>query len=140
LRAESAVQVLSGTGFTSSMVAVDGAGRIFHNDSHGAGGGVGAVRVFDGALQLEWSLQVTGISQGGPVIASDGSLIVSSTGALRRYWTQACDAADLDCNGIVNGADLGVLLSAWGTPGTGDLNDNGIVEGADLGILLSRWD
>lgn len=139
LRAESSAPVLSGTGFTSSMVAVDGAGRIFHNDSNGAGGGIGTVRVFDDALQLEWSLQVTGISQGGPVIASDGSLLVSSTGALRRYWTQPCDAADLDCNGTVNGADLGTLLGAWGTPGPGDLNGDGIVGGADLGILLGRW-
>ncbi|HMN96483.1 MAG TPA: hypothetical protein PKC43_08845 [Phycisphaerales bacterium] len=48
---------------------------------------------------------------------------------------------DLDGNGIVDGADLGLLLSAWG-PCTGcaaDLNDDGVVNGSDLGILLGAW-
>ncbi|HMN95493.1 MAG TPA: hypothetical protein PKC43_04645 [Phycisphaerales bacterium] len=49
--------------------------------------------------------------------------------------------ADLDGNGVVNGADLGVLLGAWG-PCSGcaaDLNCDGVVDGADLGTLLSAW-
>jgi hypothetical protein len=48
----------------------------------------------------------------------------------------------LDLNGAVNGADLGLLLSGWGTCGTpcpGDLDRNGFVEGFDLGLLLSNW-
>ena len=47
--------------------------------------------------------------------------------------------ADLDGNGVVNGADLATLLSNWGTSGTGDINGDGAVTGADLGILLSAW-
>ena len=47
--------------------------------------------------------------------------------------------ADLDHNGVVNGADLGLLLSNWGGSGTGDLNGDGTVDGADLGLLLSAW-
>lgn len=47
--------------------------------------------------------------------------------------------ADLDGNGAVNGADLGLLLSSWGGSGTGDLNRDGTVNGADLGLLLSAW-
>ncbi len=47
---------------------------------------------------------------------------------------------DLDGDGIVDGADLGLLLSAWNTTGPGDLNGDGIVDGADLGLLLSAWD
>jgi hypothetical protein len=49
---------------------------------------------------------------------------------------------DLDLNGAVNGADLGLLLAGWGTCGTpcpGDLDRNGFVEGFDLGLLLSNW-
>jgi len=50
---------------------------------------------------------------------------------------------DLDGNGQVDGADLGLLLSSWGTcPGTpcpADLDTNGNVNGADLGMLLSAW-
>ncbi len=54
-----------------------------------------------------------------------------------------CDCTgDLTADGIVNGADLGVMLSAWGNC-TGvcaaDLNRDGVVNGADLGVMLSAW-
>jgi YVTN family beta-propeller protein len=42
-------------------------------------------------------------------------------------------------DGVVNGADLGLLLSNWGLDATGDLNGDGTVNGADLGELLSKW-
>ncbi|MCH2161417.1 MAG: hypothetical protein MK085_06040 [Phycisphaerales bacterium] len=48
-------------------------------------------------------------------------------------------AADLNCDGFVNGADLGLLLSGWGTSGPGDLNNDGTVDGADMGLLLAAW-
>lgn len=47
--------------------------------------------------------------------------------------------ADLDDDCEVGGADLGMLLAAWGTSGPGDLDGDGIVGGADLGLLLSAW-
>lgn len=46
---------------------------------------------------------------------------------------------DLNGDGVVDGADLGLLLGAWGTAGPGDHNADGIVDGADLGILLGNW-
>jgi len=52
---------------------------------------------------------------------------------------------DLNSDGVVNGADLGLLLGAWGAcpgdvPGcVGDLNIDGVVNGADLGLLLGAW-
>ncbi|HMN97174.1 MAG TPA: hypothetical protein PKC43_11850 [Phycisphaerales bacterium] len=52
------------------------------------------------------------------------------------------NAADLDGDGVVDGADLGILLGAWGETGPGlpaDLDGNGTVDGADLGILLGAW-
>jgi hypothetical protein len=48
---------------------------------------------------------------------------------------------DVDGNGVVDGGDLGILLSAWG-PCDGcaaDLNGDGTVDGADLGQLLTAW-
>lgn len=55
----------------------------------------------------------------------------------------ACEQAygDLDLNGLIDGADLGALLSVWGLPNPpyGDLSGDGNVDGADLGELLSRW-
>lgn len=45
---------------------------------------------------------------------------------------------DLNADQSVGGADLGVLLGAWGTPAA-DLNGDGTTNGADLGEMLSRW-
>ncbi len=47
--------------------------------------------------------------------------------------------ADLTGNGTIDGADLGILLSNWGSSGVGDLDGSGTVDGADLGVLLSDW-
>ena len=49
---------------------------------------------------------------------------------------------DLNGDGRVDGADLGLLLAGWGTCGTpcpADLDANGVVNGADIGILLGNW-
>jgi hypothetical protein len=50
-----------------------------------------------------------------------------------------CAAADLNCDGSVNGTDLGILLGQWGTNGAADLNRDGVVSGQDLGQLLGSW-
>jgi formylglycine-generating enzyme required for sulfatase activity len=52
---------------------------------------------------------------------------------------------DLTGNGIVDGADLGTILSYWGprtqdpTSIASDLDGNGLINGADLGLVLSSW-
>jgi len=57
--------------------------------------------------------------------------------------TPECDSpcpADLNGDQTVDGADLTLLLSAWGQGNTDvDLDQNGLVNGADLTILLSFW-
>jgi len=57
---------------------------------------------------------------------------------------QSC-VGDLFPNGIVDGADLGAMLSYWG-PRTNDpfsiaadFDGNGLINGADLGALLANW-
>ncbi|MDA0802792.1 MAG: hypothetical protein O2819_03445 [Planctomycetota bacterium] len=45
---------------------------------------------------------------------------------------------DLNGDGLVNGADLAAMLSAWGTAG-GDVNGDGATDGADLTIVLGNW-
>lgn len=48
--------------------------------------------------------------------------------------------ADLDGNGVVDGADLGLLLGDWGsTASPADLNGDDMVDGADLGRMLGAW-
>ena len=46
---------------------------------------------------------------------------------------------DLNDDGQVNGADLGLMLANWGNPGVGDLDGNDVVDGGDLGALLAAW-
>ena len=50
---------------------------------------------------------------------------------------------DLNGDSAVNGADLGLLLAAWGDCAgascTEDINNDGTVDGGDLGLLLSAW-
>jgi len=60
---------------------------------------------------------------------------------LKPTDARECIPADLNCDGVVDGADLGILLSAWGpcVDCPEDLNGDGVVDGADLGVLLSAW-
>ncbi|MFO0962549.1 MAG: S8 family serine peptidase [Phycisphaerales bacterium] len=51
---------------------------------------------------------------------------------------------DLNVDGIVDGADLGLMLGMWGSCANvagcvADLNHDGVVDGADLGLLLGSW-
>lgn len=52
---------------------------------------------------------------------------------------------DLDVDGRVDGADLGLLLNSWNAsclvqdPCNADLDGSGTVDAADLGILLAAW-
>jgi WD40 repeat protein len=77
----------------------------------------------------------------------DGNLYVSvwSSDSILRVAPLGCPTnpdgdGDINDDGAVNGADLGLLLGAWGTAACeADLNDDGVVSGADLGILLGAW-
>ena len=48
---------------------------------------------------------------------------------------------DFNGDGMVDGADFGYILAAWGTCGgcPEDLNGDGEVNGADVGLVLSVW-
>ena len=48
--------------------------------------------------------------------------------------------ADFNGDGVVNGADLGLLLSGFSTSeATYDLNGDGLVDGSDLGLFLAAF-
>jgi hypothetical protein len=51
----------------------------------------------------------------------------------------SANSADLNGDGVVNGADLGFMLGGWGQPGITDINQDGTTNGADLGQLLGSW-
>ena len=76
-------------------------------------------------------------------IADDRSVYTTATNAdtgqsaLVRL-TPITSGADLDGDGVVAGADLGVLIGSWGD-GIADLDGDGVVGGSDLGVLLGKW-
>jgi hypothetical protein len=70
----------------------------------------------------------------------ESSLMVDEdSGQAATSGTKAVE--DLDGDGDVDGADLGLQLGSWGACAgcPGDLNDDGIVGGDDLGLLLAAW-
>jgi hypothetical protein len=72
-------------------------------------------------------IRVGGVDGGGP-------------GAFDVACQPRC-VGDFNDDRNVDGIDLGVLLSLWGSSASsgGDLNNDGVIDGIDLGILLSRW-
>lgn len=89
------------------------------------------IRAADGGMVLAW--------QGGPTtgasdvyagrVNSDGTIGPPPAGVF----------GDLNGDGIVGSADITILLSQWGGPGSGDLVPNGVVDSADITALLSAW-
>ncbi len=59
------------------------------------------------------------------------------------YEPQCLDClGDVECSGMVDGVDLGILLSRWGPAppdDDADVNADGAVDGIDLGLLLADW-
>lgn len=70
----------------------------------------------------------------------NGSLTGDAVYTVSVKMTVNLCPADLEGNGVVNGADLAALLAAWGSDGgAADLNDDQRVDGADLALLLANW-
>lgn len=56
-----------------------------------------------------------------------------------EFEPPAANPFDLNGDGVVNGADLAILLSDWGEPSPADFDGNNTVDGADLALLLAAW-
>ena len=71
---------------------------------------------------------------------SVGAFGQAGFGAGNIAVTQAgtCSQGDLNGDGVVNAADMAILLNGWGTP-AGDLNGDGTTDSLDLAILLNSW-
>jgi hypothetical protein len=102
------------------------------------------------ALVTLGGIGISAPTTGTPTISLRGTNVCNNTPRpnVSGPWTDLggntiCDCTgDLTADDIVNGADLGVMLSAWGNctgSCTADLNRDGVVNGADLGVLLSEW-
>lgn len=95
-----------------------------------------------------WDVQLTDLTVSaaadlvGPIsFARSGAPDVAATISISVI--RAC-AADIDRNNLVNGIDLAIILSKWGTNGGADypgadIDRSGIVDGGDLAQVLNSW-
>jgi hypothetical protein len=67
----------------------------------------------------------------------DSFCVTKASGCAAQCGGGQC-VGDLNGDRVVNGADLGILLGAWGTPDA-DLDADGTTAGSDLGLMLGRW-
>jgi hypothetical protein len=55
-------------------------------------------------------------------------------------WQIQGNPADINGDGVINGADLSIVLGFWGSAAPGpDINNDGIVDGADIALVLGSW-
>jgi enterochelin esterase-like enzyme len=92
------------------------------------------------ALAIEHSFTVL------PGLGHDPSAVLQAFG--QANWdfynaalaTPCALAADIDCSGAVDAADLARVLSDWGVgDGPADLNADGVVDAGDLATVLGSW-
>ena len=73
----------------------------------------------------------------------DGSVIEAGIDNIEVFGIvcdDSCAVGDLNCDGAINGGDLGVMLALFGgNAPEGDLNGDGQIDGGDIGILLANW-
>ncbi|MDZ4755483.1 MAG: dockerin type I repeat-containing protein [Phycisphaerae bacterium] len=125
-----AVPFTFGTPFKLGIYANIRAGM---RSSGGQGGTSSAQTNFDEGITWGGITQVT-----HDMTPIDDYTIASGSGI---DWTQPIDGgdpADLDGNGVVNSADLAILLGGWGTS-AGDINGDGTTNATDLALLLAAW-
>jgi len=103
------------------------------SSSHAGGGG----RSQGGSFMLQGTMgqTVARPMSGGDFLTQSGFISTCTVG---------CELGDIDCDGSVNGSDLGILLLLFGPcpdpySCPGDLDNNGEVDAGDLGLMLVLW-
>jgi len=96
----------------------------------------------DGVLGTGRLLTTTRLTPGPHTITllgvDSGGLSTTDTVAL-TITPRSIPTVDINGDGVVNGADLALLLGNWGNFGIGDLTFDGTVDGNDLAMLLGKW-
>ena len=88
-------------------------------------------------------ISIRGLAPGEYAIRMDRiNNTTTTSGGLAWLFIESDEGPIGDFNGdfLVDGQDLAILLSAWGTDDPDlDINGDGIIGGADLAQLLSNW-
>lgn len=122
--------VVGANGTLTNVARTDGASRQARSFAVGNGGHVHGQYAF-GNVPGVYRLRLIAWDANGNYLDAEPVSLEVQVGPL--------PTGDLSGDGRVDGADLGMLLGAWGTAGPGDLDGDGIVSGSDLGRLLGAW-
>jgi hypothetical protein len=93
---------------------------------------------------LQWQAPATGAGEIGFYAAgaaiNDGTASSNDDVYTTAQMRTSADLGDLNGDGSIDVADLGMLLTVYGTNNpVSDMNNDGIVDAADLGILLGAF-
>ncbi|MFO0829310.1 MAG: peptidoglycan DD-metalloendopeptidase family protein [Phycisphaerales bacterium] len=96
----------------------------------------------DGDMEETWPVAFDGaarrVDDSAIVDTGEGTRPIVDRGAFE--FAASTVPGDLDGDGAVGGADLAILLGAWGTNSpTLDLTGDFVIDGADLAVLLGAW-
>jgi len=95
------------------------------------------------ALRDDGRVIVWGSPTSTDIPVPEGRFCAITAGSTVECGIRVVCQGDLVEDGIVNSADIAVVLNFWGTNGTQyagvDLNSDGIVNGADLAAVLGAW-
>lgn len=75
---------------------------------------------------------------GSPYLIRVGGVSTGGSGSVTVSCASAC-ISDLNSDGFVDGADLGLLLANWSGTGVGDVTGDGYIDGADLSVMLGGF-
>ncbi len=135
--------------------------RLERIEGFGNSATVGGFLRQDGGHLEVWGSQVTGnaasaagglrLMSGGTADLLESTVCENDAEPILGAWNDLGDncvaeicgcgcPADLNGDGQVNGADFGLLITAWGTgAGPADLDGDGQVSATDLGLLFAAW-
>jgi hypothetical protein len=120
----------------ASGVAVSGNGKAYLATSSASSSTLNGYNIKSGYLERTYRSYGVDAGPANAVIVAPKS----STDQNGDFVPDDCQTAlpDLDGNGVVNAADLAILLGAWNTAGA-DLNGDGTTDALDLAVLLGAW-
>lgn len=120
--------ILHASAWDIEDLLLDDSAIVWTSDTDGVVGH-GRLLLLDGLSCGPHALTVTGTDADGMSSSRQVAITVTPRTVL---------GADLNFDGHVNGADIGLLLGSWGGVHD-DLDGNGVVDGGDVGVLLSAW-
>ncbi|MCB9839072.1 MAG: hypothetical protein H6813_07010 [Phycisphaeraceae bacterium] len=126
-------ELQAGVGFLLFGAAGDTQIAVYH------GADVIGEPVFVGSGFIGWTDTAVGITS-VTISSATGAIVAMDDMMFGATLNTGCPS-DLNFDGNIDTADLGILIGNFGTNNTvGDINNDGVVDTADLGILIGDFD